>query len=1418
MHQTLIFTVLPTGVVSTNQGFFLSFSVHIAPRLESSTGDPTKLVKYPDWSDQRTWPDTINALKSSFRLHLQASGLNKKYDAKIVGSAPDADRFSTIFPSTTPVTPYKYKGMEHRKIRSAPVGSVVDLITALYGKYGLSSPVAFPQYSDLAAPGSFGPIGFEQQVSEAGTVGRTQIGDGVPRRRRLTAKLEQVLDNGRAVPYDLAPIANSMHPAIIGAETSLAFLEHQRFFQRGLPAKRKSVDLERPSWDFHQMVAGLNSLPTLLRVLGFVLDMEVGPVASADLQHGFVQASLELDPLRFKLATALIQPLTYSRLTKAEFLPAAKNAAKSDHDGMMLKVGNPKLYRLIRVDHDNAVAKSLQFANTVTRSRKLGKKLTLTTPDRYSLPALKTGGFAISRSGRAVQMAAVLARQTADLEGGGAHPQLYLDDVVRGHRFDVFDVADGIWRSLMWRTGDITIDGATTLPKVLEEDAVVPSPTTASSEDADGDLYLQETLTRWDGWSLAVPRIGKPFQGAGPTNGTSGSKGFSVTTKWAVPTDTNATKLPRMRFGRSYRMRARAVDLAGNSLTVEAAPTSGDVVTGAVKHLRFEPVPAPRALLVDAPLPGASEEIVVIRSESATVDSISALDNGETVRLLVPAPTSVSMVEHHGVLDEAGTTGHPLKDAAAVYNLLVTRDQHSVEDDRINPDPKVLTTAPALYPGFLPVNYLPEVLGRIALVRGLPINSNKKRVASLNFDTAGHGWPKLQAVRIKLSRGANNWSVAQVSDPNNTANVTSELDLTLDKGDMITTLVNCHIDENVVPFMALWEWIELYATAHGKDPANVLKQIVAGEHWMFTPWREVTFVHAVRTPLLDPQLFLIPTKTAIGQTFAEFPGLANASAGTVLMSRKSTARIDVDGTWSMPIDTGTNDDPVTPQDFAGHAFSIEVGRVGEGIVPGNRTGVVKSPNADNFAAQHEFNDTKFRAVTYRATATSFYVEYFREELQLPVPSGTDPVTWLKQAQRQPGVAFEESTVRLVLSWTVTEHNKTLRRTRTLVQAPVGTDPATGDPTLGDYVVFPDPSNGTDGSVQMLAKSSVDSSQLADPEITFSYVAPTIHTYSDPVADKTTEMMVRNSKRPDAPDVLYVVPIYHRVPGENQVTRQGGALRVYMNRPWWSSGANERLGVVCWHKSAQSTAELPPKQLLPYVTVWGYDPAFKTHRSLPGQPSPANFPLHTATGTNMPIEEVTEKVDVAGHNVGYDTDRKLWYCDIRVTATSGKELTAYMPFVRFAFARFQTHSITGAHLSKVVVADYAQLAPNRSVTMTGSGSKRTLTVVGRAPVRTNSSDEPSAMRVLIEKRDGRILDDDLAWSVLHNSDGTLNETELTASVSDSDLVTWTGKITVPANNGRDLRLTFEEFERMPGALGFGRLVFTETLPLVTVVTG
>src|SRR5262249_49975128 len=158
---------------------------------------------------------------------------------------------------------------------------------------------------------------------------------------------------------------------------------------------------------------------------------------------------------------------------------------------------------------------------------------------------------------------------------------------------------------------------------------------------------------------------------------------------------------------------------------------------------------------------------------------------------------------------------------------------------------------------------------------------------------------------------------------------------------------------------------------------------------------------------------------------------------------------------------------------------------------------------------------------------------------------------------------------------------------------------------------------------------------------------TIHTFSDPVADHTRNLVVPNSKRPDAPDVLYVIPIYSRTANSSSVTRKGSAVRVYLNRPWWSSGDDEQLGVVCWHKGSSSRV-LPPDDLAPYVTLWGYDPMFHTKRSLPAQPVPGCFPLVANTGTGLSLDEVSEHVDVAGHRVGFDSDRGLWYCDIRVS--------------------------------------------------------------------------------------------------------------------------------------------------------------------------
>lgn len=1445
--QDLMFTVLPFGQSTVNSDtggpqHYLDFSVLVSPRLKSTGADATTLTHYPDWAGGdangggRTWPDTVAALLPAVQFQLPAVQDAPSYPVAPIGThQPDPARFAAIFPATTPVTGFEYGGFEDRNIRSAPVAATVDRIAALYGRFGLASPTAHPAYADLVPANAFGPLGFEQDNTSLSAVGLPPDpglpGDGPSRKRSLQAALENVFATARTIPQDLRPLAASLHaqfPDIPQAAlvTSLQFLQYQRFLQRDLlPADGFSPALPPPQLDFHQMTAAVQTLPTLLRGLGLVLDLRAGPIPDgvAALWANGLRTAVQLlvPPDPCLLPTTVVTPQTMAQLGPGVFRPAPKDQTSSDVADRMLRLGDPGRFQVVRVHHDDAVVKAMQFADTITRSRKQGAKLTLSTPERYALPALRTGGFAISRTGRAGQMADTLTHQSDDLQdgyfgdGSVTPPPLYEEDLTRGYRLDVLDVADGVWRSLMWRQGNITVDGTDPIT-VLEEDTVVPAPTTAPQSSTPNDLYLQETLTRWDGWSLAVPRLGVPFQSSGSTPAVQGSSGFNITTDWHVP-GSNSGRLPRLRFGRSYRIRARAADLAGNAFAVAAAPTADPVVSAPLRHLRFEPVPAPRLLLVAPPLPGDSEEVVVIRSESATVNRTGPLDNGTATRLVVPAPTSVTLAEQHGAFD-LGATGRPMNQQA--YAALAARTAVTLDagGTLVDPDQPHSTANPYVYPGFLPINYLPEVLGRIALVRNLPVNSDKKTVALLPFDTAAKGWPRLQACRIVLSRGTPNWSTRTITDPSDSAVVTTELDVRLAKGDMVTTLVNAHVDEDAAEIMAVWEWIQQWADSTGANSDPARQAILAGAHWMITPWRQVRLVHAVRTPLKNPRLFLQPTKTAIGQTYAAFPGAAQASAGTVLMSRKSTARIDVDGTWAMPVDTGRNADPVTPQTFQGHAFTLELARDGRGIDPtAVGASVVTSPNAENFAQTHQFNDTKYRAVTYRGTATSYYVEYFREQLTLA--QDATAIGALTTAPAEPGVAFEATTVELTLSWT----DAGKRRTRRLVAAPPGTAPNALSPTPGDYVVVEDPAlasdpaHATHGTVQLLAHSTAASvSGLTDPEIEFSYVGPTIHTYSDVSLDKTVDMTVPNSARPDAPQVRYMVPIYRRSATATTATRTGGAVRVYLERPWWSSGDQERLGVVCWHPGS-GAGPLPPADLAPYVTLWGFDPIFRSTRSLPGQPTPACFPLATASSSNhtLTIEEAARKVDVAGHDVGYDSDRKLWYCDVQVTGPNGKELASYTPFIRFAFARYQPHSITDAHLSKIVVADYAQLAPGRSVTVTGSGNTRTVTVAGHAAVATDGDRHPSRMTVLVEQRDPRISDDTLAWgpaALNATAVATVTPIELPAATSGNDDVTWQGTVQLPKGVAGPFRLTFEEFERIPDAPGDGRLVFTESLPI------
>ena len=103
------------------------------------------------------------------------------------------------------------------------------------------------------------------------------------------------------------------------------------------------------------------------------------------------------------------------------------------------------------------------------------------------------------------------------------------------------------------------------------------------------------------------------------------------------------------------------------------------------------------------------------------------------------------------------------------------------------------------------------------------------------------------------------------------------------------------------------------------------------------------------------------------------------------------------------------------------------------------------------------------------------------------------------------------------------------------------------------------------------------------------------------------------------------------------------------------------------------------------------------------PLPQQFLNAVATGTELTLDELSNipieqsiPFTAVGHQVSYDDahGRRLWYCDIQMDMGE-----AYFPFVRLALARYQPQSLPNAHLSRVVLADFIQLAPDRAASMT-----------------------------------------------------------------------------------------------------------------------
>jgi len=563
------------------------------------------------------------------------------------------------------------------------------------------------------------------------------------------------------------------------------------------------------------------------------------------------------------------------------------------------------------------------------------------------------------------------------------------------------------------------------------------------------------------------------------------------------------------------------------------------------------------------------------------------------------------------------------------------------------------------------------------------------------------------------------------------------LTVSLEPGEVAEVSLASLLTEADLPLLEIYRWLQEAATQLGTHKQYAL----TGRHWLLTPAQPLTLVHAVRQPVVRPVFRTASAQRVLGAA------VATLHAGNLLLSRRSTVQLDVRAEWT---------DPVDLLDASGWQPRRMVSRSAVvGSVPVPVADATHDEASFDLTIAHDLGDTVAHTVSYTAVAKSRFAEHFPETTTTSVVLAGD--------------------------------------------APVPVDPrgvAAGSETVQaggtTYVAGKDYDVTLDGQLRRLPGGTIAAGTTVD--VTF---RASVSLASEPI-----RVTVPGAARPAAPAPLYVLPTFGwsstSDAGSVSSTRSGGGLRVYLDRPWWSSGDGEALAVVLWPAPANATKVDPA--LAPYVTAWGSDPLYQTAELPSLVPALGDFTAATDRITGLRLAEADGVVSAAIHAVTPNLDRRLWFTDIELSPGS-----AHQPFVRLALARYQPSALPGAELSHVVLADFAQLAPDRTASVVFGANPGTVrvTVSGSGYARSADGLALGAVEVTVEVRDDDVPGD-LGW-VVAGAPVPLAGT----AVSTGDVL-WRGPVTLAKPRGQAAqRLVIKEYE------SFGdrrRLLYTDVLPV------
>jgi hypothetical protein len=342
-----------------------------------------------------------------------------------------------------------------------------------------------------------------------------------------------------------------------------------------------------------------------------------------------------------------------------------------------------------------------------------------------------------------------------------------------------------------------------------------------------------------------------------------------------------------------------------------------------------------------------------------------------------------------------------------------------------------------------------------------------------------------------------------------------------------------------------------------------------------------------------------------------------------------------------------------------------------------------------------------------------------------------------------------------------------------------------------------------------------SQELPDPNNSEAMIRRDFTRQSQPV---TVE--VPASTRPIAPQIAYVIPTFgwQRQTETNlkRSVRFGGGLRVYLERPWFSSGEGELLCVTLYAGVNADIAQPEERdRWKSYITQWGNDPIWRT-ADLPLQtPRSDFFPDAIAQELSLKLEEdASKRVDVVGYPVAFDAEQQKWYCDLTLNASQ-----TYSPFVRLALVRYQPYALVDAKISRVVLADFVQLTPERSVMLTADPYQPRQLRISISGIQPTQADRAPVIKLKLQERDESIQTD-LTWrDAAPEAASFLPDNTLLPSVLYKGTIQLNGDLQPDR-----YRLVISEYESFPAdglaiLVSTGsRLIYCETLMLDQTLLG